>query len=95
MKPLYIIAEEDFRQLLEKLKYIEANIISKQVISLAEQWLDNDQLMQMLCVSRRTLQNWRDTGLIAFSQIGSKIYYRYTDVEQMLQNHKQQPFRVA
>ena len=36
---------------------------------------DNDALSRKLKVSTRTLQNWRDGGLIKFSQIGKKIYY--------------------
>ncbi len=45
---------------------------------------NTDQLMELLKVSRKTLQKWRDTGVIIFSQIGSKCYYRHSDVIAML-----------
>lgn len=46
---------------------------------------DNDALCKKLKVSKRTLQNWRDEGLIEFSQIGHKIYYTEKGVHQMLE----------
>lgn len=53
---------------------------------------NTDQLMALLRVSRRTLQDWRDKGLIEFSAIRGKFYYRYSSVMKMLDNHKIQSF---
>jgi phage terminase Nu1 subunit (DNA packaging protein) len=49
---------------------------------------NTDQLMNLLTVSRRTVQNWRDKGLIAFSAISNKIYYRHSDIITFLNTHK-------
>jgi phage terminase Nu1 subunit (DNA packaging protein) len=49
---------------------------------------NTDQLMNLLTVSRRTVQNWRDKGLIAFSAIQNKIYYRHSDIIAFLNTHK-------
>ncbi|WP_212768220.1 helix-turn-helix domain-containing protein [Larkinella sp. C7] len=49
---------------------------------------DTDALCRKLHVSKRTLQNWRDDGLIEFSQIGHKIYYTEKAVNQMLEKSK-------
>jgi len=57
-----------------------------------ERWYTNDDLIELLKVSRRTLSTWRDQGLIGFSQIGSKIYYSQSDVEQFMKNHYRKPF---
>ena len=54
---------------------------------LTEKWLDNQDVMQLLNVSKRTLQMYRDENMIAFSQIGNKMYYKTTDVEKFLQNN--------
>ena len=40
---------------------------------------------EYLGISKRTAQNYRDTGVIPFSQIGSKIYYRWSDVVTMIE----------
>ncbi|MDZ4205100.1 MAG: helix-turn-helix domain-containing protein [Bacteroidales bacterium] len=37
--------------------------------------------------SKRTAQTWRDEHRITISQVGAKIYYRLTDVEQLLQSN--------
>lgn len=44
-------------------------------------WLDNADVCEKLNVSKRTLQTYRDGGLLAYSQINHKIYYRLEDVE--------------
>ena len=44
-------------------------------------WLDNADVCEKLNVSKRTLQTYRDGGLLAYSQINHKIYYRMEDVE--------------
>jgi hypothetical protein len=46
--------------------------------------LSTDDIMSLLKVSRRTLQNWRDRGVIEFSQINGKIYYRRSAINKML-----------
>ncbi len=50
-------------------------------------WIDNQEFCQLLKISPRTAQNYRDNSMIAFSQPGAKVYYRMSDVEAMLENH--------
>jgi excisionase family DNA binding protein len=49
--------------------------------------LSSDDVCNLLQVSKRTLQNYRDRGIIPFSQIGRKIYYKASDIEEYLSNH--------
>ena len=44
-------------------------------------WLDNQDVCQMLNISPRTLQTLRDNGTLAYSQINRKVYYKPVDVE--------------
>ena len=39
-------------------------------------WLDNQDVCQMLNISPRTLQTLRDNGTLAYSQINRKVYYK-------------------
>ena len=48
-------------------------------------WLHNGDVCQLLNISKRTLQHYRDTGVLPFTQIGHKCYYRREDVERLLQ----------
>lgn len=50
-------------------------------------WLDNEDVCRMLNISKRTLQSYRDSGKLAFSQINHKIYYKPEDVEAFLQQN--------
>ena len=47
-------------------------------------WLDNQDVCQMLNISPRTLQTLRDNGTLAYSQINRKVYYKPEDVERVL-----------
>lgn len=49
-----------------------------------ENWLDNKQVCELLKISPRTLQTYRDTGVLPYSQIGRKCYYKATDIEQFI-----------
>lgn len=51
-------------------------------------WLESQQARKMLGVSQKTWQNYRDQGLIPFSQYGRKIMVKRTDIENFLNQHK-------
>ena len=48
------------------------------------EWLDNQDVCQILNISPRTLQTLRDNGTLAYSQINRKVYYKPEDVERIL-----------
>ena len=45
------------------------------------EWLDNQDVCQILNISPRTLQTLRQNGTLAYSQIEHKTYYKPEDVE--------------
>jgi len=45
------------------------------------EWLDNQDVCQILNISPRTLQTLRQNGTLAYSQIEHKVYYKPEDVE--------------
>jgi len=49
-----------------------------------EDWLDNQEVMQLLHISPRTLQTLRTNGTLPFSRIRRKLYYRKQDILKML-----------
>lgn len=50
-------------------------------------WLNTKQVAQAIGVTTRTIQNYRDQGMIPFSQIGRVIRYREEDVQEFLMVH--------
>ncbi|MEI7727626.1 MAG: helix-turn-helix domain-containing protein [Bacteroidota bacterium] len=80
--------EEFYRRLFEKMDQIDKKIDErKNTKQLSEVWLDIQEACQLLKISKRTLQSYRDNGILSFSQIGGKIYFRASDIESHLNRH--------
>lgn len=50
-----------------------------------EKWLDAQQVCLALNISKRALQKYRDNGLIPYSRVGGKFFFREMDIERILQ----------
>ena len=51
-----------------------------------EHYLTDRELSQRLKISRRTLQDYRNNGILPYRQLGGKILYRESDIERVLQS---------
>lgn len=60
--------------------------------SCCEKIYNTNELANLLKVSTRTVQRWRDYSIIKFSAVGSKFYYFHTDVVEMLNKNKIQTY---
>jgi hypothetical protein len=49
-----------------------------------DHWLNSAETADLLRVSRRTLLEYRSKGLIPFSRIGGKLFYKRSDLLKML-----------
>lgn len=52
------------------------------------EWLDSQDVCQILNIKPRTLQSYRNSGKLGFSQIEGKIFYRNEDVQELLDKSK-------
>ena len=86
------IQSEAFSQIVEKIDAVNKRLDAKEKEP-KETWLDNTEVMAMLKISKRTAQTYRDSGLISFSQVGNKIYYRLSDIETLLNKHYFKAFK--
>jgi 3-methyladenine DNA glycosylase Tag len=83
-----ILTSEQYKELVRRLDKLNFTLESNQKPS-QETFLDNQEFIQLMNISKRTAQTWRDEGTVSFSQIGSKIYYRMSDVQKLLdKNYK-------
>ena len=57
-----------------------------------ERYLTDREVAQLLKTSRRTLQEHRDAGRMAYIQLGGKILYRESDIERMLREGYREAF---
>jgi hypothetical protein len=49
---------------------------------------DDVDLRNFLKVSKRTTAYWREKGLITFSKLGGKIYYRLSDILSLIKQQE-------
>ena len=53
-----------------------------------DEWLTSEEARKILGVSPKTWQNYRDRGIIPFSQTGRKIYVLRSDLDNYLKSHR-------
>lgn len=61
--------------------------------SFQKNWLSTEEVMEMMNVSRRTVQNYRDEGKISYSQDGRKILYPKESIEKYLRENMIKAYR--
>ncbi len=57
--------------------------------NLFKEWLDGQDIRQMLHISERTLQKYRAEKTIPCTRIGGKIFYNVHDIEELLKKNYQ------
>ena len=90
------IESEAFKQILNKLDSISKKLNDKEGKThdkLSAKWLTINQACEILNVSRRTCQAYRDDGVLSFSQYQGKIYFKASDLESHLQKHYKPAFK--
>ena len=79
----------DIHSIKEQLVSISNALATLQDAALhTKEFLDNQEFIQLMHISKRTAQYWRDSGLIPFSQIGNKLYYKMADVLIFIDTYK-------
>ena len=58
-----------------------------------ERFLTDREVSERLKVSRRTLQDYRNNGVVSYYQLGGKILYKESDIERMLAANYREAFR--
>jgi hypothetical protein len=86
-----ILTTEQYQELVNRLDILNKKMEDKSKIP-SETFLDNQELLKLMNISKRTAQTWRDEGKISFSQINSKIYYRMSDVQKLLDANYKKAF---
>lgn len=49
-----------------------------------KKWLKSKDVVKMLNICSKTLQTYRNKGLIPYSKIGKSLFYANTDIENLL-----------
>lgn len=76
-------------QLSQSIELLMANY--KPILD-GQRFLTDTELSQYLKLTKRTLQEYRNVGKLPFYQIGGKILYRESDIEQLLLKNRVEAF---
>ena len=82
------IEKSEYEQLLGTIKKVATDIRAiAEECSINSEWVENSELAEILGLSKRQLQGYRERGVLGFSTIGRKIYYRRDDVARLIKNN--------
>jgi hypothetical protein len=87
----YHPSHEKLEQIEERLDDLLLMLKDKQRTNPDQVFFDTQEFLQIMNISKRTAQHWRDSGLIGYSQIGYKIYYRLSDILELLNKNFKSP----
>lgn len=74
---------EDFKkELFEEIRWNRLNF--KKTDQSQKEWLKSYEVRKLLGISPGTLQNLRVNGTLPFTKIGGLLYYRYTDIQRLM-----------
>lgn len=80
----FIEVQQQILQRLDELTKMNSN---KEKRYFDKEIIDNEEFQKLFNISQGTASNWREQGIIAYSQINSKIYYRIADVKKLLKDN--------
>ncbi len=81
----YRFSEEEVQEIKQRLDALTVEVRKKQRTEPDQVWYDNQEFLQIMNISKRTAAYWRTEKVITFSQVGNKIYYRLSDIMDLLQ----------
>lgn len=60
-----------------------------------ERFLTDKEVSAWLKVSRRTLQDYRNNGIVSYYQLGGKILYKESDIEKLVMGGYRNAYRTG
>lgn len=84
----FFLSLEDLSKRVEKIR--DSNKPSLD----GERYYNDKELAVKLKVSRRSLQDYRNNGILPYVRVGGKILYRASDIERVLMDGYREAYRL-
>lgn len=81
------IQQAALKEIQDKLDILTTKINRLQKNKLESQIIDNADFLQLMNISNSTAKNWRNKGIIPYSQIENKFYYKVVDIQKLLDDN--------
>lgn len=91
MEKIICIEEQVLRTLLARIEAISlaAENMQRKISPSNEDWIDSENVCRILTITNRTLHSYRQRGMLPYSTIGGKFFYRMNDVADFLEARTQ------
>lgn len=76
------------------LALLEKLLEKRQPSAYGDELLTDKEVAFLLKVSRRTLQDYRNNGILPYTQVGGKILYRASDIEKTLMKGYKEAYQL-
>jgi len=83
----------ELQQMKAMLEAMKNSMMNLEKEKQRKELFNNEEMMSFLSVSKRTLQHYRDKGMLSFVQIKGKIHYKYEDVQEFLNANRIKAFK--
>ena len=83
----YRFSEEEVAEIKQRLEDISLTLKQQQRNKPDQIWYDNQEFIQIMNISKRTAAYWRTEKIVSYSQVGNKIYYRLSDILDLLNKY--------
>ena len=77
---------DQFEKLLSKIDSHFAKF-ANQIEFADDPIIDNARFIELMGISSKTALSWREKGIISYSQVNNKIFYRKSDITELLNKY--------
>lgn len=84
---MVMLPQTEWEGMKSDLQELKELVRAKSDEELNSQWIESTQARQLLGVSQKTWQTYRDRRIIPFTQVGRKIYVKRADLNKFMQEH--------
>ena len=84
---MVMLPQTEWEGMKSDLQELKELVRAKSDEELNSLWIESTQARQLLGVSQKTWQHYRDTRIIPFTQVGRKIYVKRADLNKFMQDH--------
>lgn len=88
MSELYTLDNDKIKAFIacgkKNIEMIESLVIEYKPLLMGKRFLSDAQLSERLGISRRTLQDYRDRGVLPYYRLDGKVLYDENDIERFI-----------
>ena len=87
MDNFYDQAEKVLKRIDEQVTLIVANMKMGGILDPENIIFNSREIMKVMDLSKRTLQEWRDKNTIGFAKVNGKFYYKLSDIQKLINDN--------